>query len=591
MVSLLQWVLVGIVAYTLAAMALDSRGKLPGSVKVSGPIITIHTQRGKAFLDWLAGPKRFWRAWGNLGLGVALVFMVGSFFIIIQSAIQAIREPVRTPVNNPQNVLVIPGFNDFLPVAATPEIVFGLLVGLVVHEGGHGLLCRVEDIDIESMGIAAFSFIPIGAFVEPSEESRAKASRGAQSRMFAAGVTNNFFVTILCFVLLFGPVAGSIAVASGTPVGSTIQGSAARDAGIEHGQVITSVEGNAVINASDLERTLAETRGRGITVGLQNGSTIEVNRSLLVTRAVPELLDGINLSRDRPTTVQAVNGTAVYTERDLATALAGRPVAEIETDRGTATMPVGAYVTRVNETGPLGNTNAPSGDFVITHIDGQRTANLTALGRVLDGLAPGSTVPVVAYHDGERETYSVELGTDRDGDGGWLGIRVQQGYSGLVVDEFGVDEYPAGQFLQYLGGGGNDGLLSGQFIQQMLVVLILPFFSVIAPGGMYNFAGFLPDVVDFYVVTGPLGFLGSGIFVLANVLFWTGWINLNLGFFNCFPTFPLDGGHLLRASAESFIARLPVDDGRQLTTAVTMSVSLFMIGALLAMLFGPTLLA
>ena len=79
------------------------------------------------------------------------------------------------------------------------------------------------------------------------------------------------------------------------------------------------------------------------------------------------------------------------------------------------------------------------------------------------------------------------------------------------------------------------------------------------------------------------------MFLLANVLFWTGWINLNLGLFNCIPTFPLDGGHIFRASAESVVARLPVEGRRRLTTAVTASVSLVMIVALVLMLFGPQL--
>ena len=63
MVSTLWLVGGGILLYTLVAMALKSRGQLPEAVRVQGPITTVHTQRGKAFLNWLARPGRFWRAW------------------------------------------------------------------------------------------------------------------------------------------------------------------------------------------------------------------------------------------------------------------------------------------------------------------------------------------------------------------------------------------------------------------------------------------------------------------------------------------------------------------------------------------------
>ncbi|MGM0372381.1 MAG: site-2 protease family protein, partial [Halobacteriota archaeon] len=223
-----SWVLGGLLAYWLALSLLRSRDWFPEFIGVTGPILTVHTKRGRDLLDRLAGPRRLWRAWANMGLGFALVILVGSFLLLLANAVQVLRNPPQpTAVNQPQNFLVIPGVNDFLPLAVAPEILFGLFIGMLVHEGGHGILSRVEGIDVESMGVVLLAILPIGAFVEPEEESVEAADRGSQARMFAAGVTNNFLLTAIAFAILFGPVVGSIGVAPGAAVGGVFPGSPA----------------------------------------------------------------------------------------------------------------------------------------------------------------------------------------------------------------------------------------------------------------------------------------------------------------------------------------------------------------------------
>ena len=588
MISTLVWVLAGLLAYTLVATALQTWGILPSSVRVSGPITTIHTQRGKRFLDWLATPKRLWRAWANVGIGIALVVMVGSFAAVLLSAVTIFNQPESTVITQPQDALVIPGVNQFLPLSVAPEIVLGLLVGLVVHEGGHGLLCRVEDIDIESMGLALLAVIPMGAFVEPDEESQATADRGDRTRMFAAGVTNNFAITVLAFALLFGPVVGSIAVAPGVPVGGALNGTPAADAGIDRGDVITGVNGDRVANASEFDAALADA-DRTVDVSLQDGNTTTVRRSVIVTSAV---VDGPLATG---TTIEGVNGTTVGTERAFHVALENRTTARLATTNGTVTLPVGAAAT-VAADGPFANASdgAAGESVVVTRLAGERTQNRSALSAALGETEPDETVRVEAVVGDEAENYSVRLGENPDTGTGFLGVRIAPGTTGIAVDDFGIRSYPASQYLSLLGGGGSgaSGAGGGSVLTQFIAVIRLPFAGAV-PGstGLVSFAGFVGPVRQYFTVTGPLSALGGGVFGLANVLFWTGWINVNLGLFNCIPSFPLDGGHIFRASTEAVVSRLPIGGRRALTGAVTTAVTLAMLGALAVMLFGPTVLA
>ena len=596
MVRALTWVLIGVVCYMLVATALSSRGILPEYVRVSGPITTLHTQRGKVVLDWLARPKRFWRAWGNFGIGIALVVMIGAFLLVMTAAYGVFTDPPEaTAVNQPRNVLVIPGVNDFLPLSAAPEIVFGLLVGLVVHEGGHGLLCRVEDIEIESMGLALLTVIPLGAFVEPDEENRQRADRGGQTRMFAAGVTNNFAVSALAFLLLFGPVVGAIAPVAGVPIGNTVPGSAAADANIARGDVITAVGGQSVANENDLDAALAEADRRvSLTVdGGEETRQVRVTRSLLVTGAVPGVVPGIEVSASQSPEIVAVNGTEVHTERAFEAALEERAVATIRTAEGTtATAPMGAYVPRLAEGGPLAQAASANASLIVTRIGDERIVDSDTLQTVLDARQPGERVTVEAYADGERRTYDVTLGPSSQDDGARLGVYISEGSSGITTTDLGIDPYPAERFLALLGGGASEGGGGGigSFLSGIGAALVLPLASVIDPPLSYNFAGFVDPITNFYTIQGPLAAFGGAVFALANVLFWIGWINIQLAFFNCIPTFPLDGGHILRTSTEALVSRLPGGAGHDLTGAVTTAISLTMIAGLVVMIFGPQLL-
>jgi len=186
---------------------------------------------------------------------------------------------------------------------------------------------------------------------------------------------------------------------------------------------------------------------------------------------------------------------------------------------------------------------------------------------------------MVAYRNGSRETYNFSLGEHPTEDIGFIGVtRQAQGISGISVSDFGIQPYPSQQYLALLGGEGNGpnfGGPVGSFFGKVVVTLFLPLGSLALPSFPFPFAGFTPDITNFFVVQGPLSVLGGGVFTLANVLFWTGWINIQLGFFNCIPAF----------------SRLPVSSSHELTRTVTTTVGLTMFVAFLLLVFGPQIVS
>ena len=132
----------------------------------------IRTTKGQEFLDRLAVHKRFWRTFANIGLPAMLIGMLIMFLLIVfidYSLIKSFQTqtvPQPTKFNEPRNIFLIPGLNEFIPFYWGA---IALIVTLMVHEFSHAILCKVEGIKVKSMGIL-LALVPVGGFAEPDEE-------------------------------------------------------------------------------------------------------------------------------------------------------------------------------------------------------------------------------------------------------------------------------------------------------------------------------------------------------------------------------------------------------------------------------------
>ncbi len=215
----------------------------------SGPMIMIKTKMGVKLMDRLCVYKRFWRFMGVLSRFITLFLMV---FIVSIIVIDLIAIPGMTSTGGLgiEYALAIPGLNPMLP------LVYGwvaLIIAMVVHEFAHGVQTRTNDMQVESTGIL-HCVVPLGAFVEPNEEQVQKCSRQARMDLYAAGITTNFILAMIVFIVMCAGMTGGLTTQYGdNPSIYAVSGSSPGfDSGIPTSAIITDIDGNAVTSVAQL---------------------------------------------------------------------------------------------------------------------------------------------------------------------------------------------------------------------------------------------------------------------------------------------------------------------------------------------------
>ncbi|MDO9550161.1 MAG: site-2 protease family protein [Methanoregula sp.] len=271
----MDWLLVLIllVAIYAAIAFVISRNKLwEEHIVFYGPIMAIRTNR-VAFFDKFIPFRTFFRIYGTAGvIAVIIVSVFITVMLFISIRYTLIVQPEPTGIYKPQNILLLPGVNEYVP--STFAVWLAFIITIVVHEFGHAILCRVEGIKVRTMG-ALIAVIPIGFFVEPDEEELEKMQGMPKVRMFGAGITNNLVVGFSCFVLLI-LCMGLVSPLASPVVEGIYKDYPAEKAGIPPGSLLTAINGVPVSSRGDVSNFLNTTKpGETITITAENNNGVK----------------------------------------------------------------------------------------------------------------------------------------------------------------------------------------------------------------------------------------------------------------------------------------------------------------------------
>ncbi len=498
-----------------------------------GPFLMWKTQGGKKLIDRLAKPKRFWLSFATVAKVICLLVGIFIMALLLWEATIVNQIPAdKAP--SPEMILGIPGINPVIPVVFG---IIGLVVGIVVHEFAHGILTRVGNLAVRSLGVILI-VVPLGAFVEPEEEDIVKTDRRRRMNIYAAGPAMNIVVAAVCAMLFCVAFMGSVTPVRENPVvvGVGVD-SPASVGGLNFASQVTEINGASINSLSDFTSLSASAPGQ----------LVSVNYYYSGQAKTATVANGLTL-------VSVVSGQAA----------------------DTAGMKIGMTFVELNNT---------------------VVGNQAALSAILNNTRPGQVVPAsMLSYDKTTQTYqSLNLTVTLSSRTEYL-LQVSPGEVNATTKDIGF----LGVNTAYMGLLMNspDSLIhrlqnpyagvkdAGGFIGSTLLFIALPF---------QGLSPIESPLADLFVAGGVLGAMPAGIFwFIANSLYWIFWINLMLGMTNVLPAVPLDGGYLFRDAVDDLVTRFKKnasDQERQkIVAALTYLLAITVFFLIIWQLIGPRLL-
>jgi membrane-associated protease RseP (regulator of RpoE activity) len=255
-------------------------------------LILVHTPFGLEFFDKVAKWRiaKFYARFNTYLMpaitALAIFLILGSLMVMFADA-QA-REGVRGV--GPAANLLIPGFNPYLPITYG---LAALVITIIIHEAGHGIVARVHNIRVDSTGIVLFLGIPVGAFVNIEREELNRATLKQKSAVLTAGPLNNMILAGACLLGMYLVMSTLTplppdpnAAQFGVMVISVNGGSLAETLGIEANSVIQYVAGQQIMSLDDLSQSLRANLGNTIEITWLNKAGDTIVREVTLPAAV-----------------------------------------------------------------------------------------------------------------------------------------------------------------------------------------------------------------------------------------------------------------------------------------------------------------
>lgn len=533
----LVYTILAILVYALILILLKVKNVYSKEgISLWGPFLMWRTQKGKKLIERLAKRKRFFSGYASFAIGLVFVTMFFMMILLIWSATLVARIP-RESAPGPELLIALPGVNPIIPLWYG---IIALAVAIIIHEFAHGILTRVANLTVKSLGIV-FCVVPIGAFVEPDEEEIKATTRRKRMRLFAVGPTTNILFALICAVLFSWVFIGSVApVHDGVMLAGALEDSPGYEAGIDSlWMEITDINGTPITEYDDFESVPAPRPLENVTVTYffeDRLKTVNVKSGVVVLH-VTEKYPADEAGIEAGMIFVEMNGTDIRNDRDF------RDI--------------------------MGNTQA-----------GQ-TVNITlyryneTLGSYLLFNTSATLEDKYEYY---KKNYAASLNDEDFRGKGFLGVS----HSYLGVQPGGNP----GNFMDRLSRPLSSADSSDEALLNMAVYTLLPF---------QRLSPFPSAMTDLFQVEGPLAVLPAGLFwFLADLLYWLFWLNLMVGLTNALPAGPLDGGQIFKDGLDGFLTRihskLSIEKREAVVRHVSLSLSFFILFLIVWQVIGPRVL-